>query len=459
MKIYNSLSNKYEEFVVEGNHIRWYMCGPTVYDSAHIGHARNYISNDVMRRILEYLGYDVTLVMNITNIDDKIIQRAEERKMNWKELADHYEEEFLTDMKALGVKPATVITRVSDFVPQIVNYIDVLVEKGYAYLSNGSVYFDVRKYRELFSYPQFVKKQEEYEDNHQLEKKNKEDFALWKKVKEDEPFWESKFGNGRMGWHIECSNMASILGDELDLHSGGEDLKFPHHDNEIAQSQAYYGKKWVKYFLHIGHLHIEGRKMAKSEKNFITIQDALKNYTSRQLRLLFLLHKYNFILDYCNDSMKYVADIEASIIHFFNNIKERLGVTPNVVNSKYWLDQYVELKKKTREYLAHDFDTHSILHLFRSTMSMINKVIANKDNIDHALILQIVSYMREILEMLGFELMEYRGKEEELRDIIVNYRKIVRLGLKQKDYGSIFKASDQLRDEILPSLGIHISDN
>ena len=243
--------------------------------------------------------------MNITDIDDKIINKAKETEKPFMEIARHFETEFLDDMKSLNVALPDVITRVTEYVPEIVDYIAKIIENGYAYESNGSVYFAVSVFDEAenHSYP---KLEPGNKGNQALlaegegaltienpDKRGPNDFALWKKVKEGEPSWESPWGPGRPGWHIECSAMASAIFDKhpIDIHTGGVDLKFPHHDNEIAQSEAYYNcNQWIKYFWHTGHLHIDGQKMSKSLKNFTTIKEILEVYNQRQIRYMFLIH-------------------------------------------------------------------------------------------------------------------------------------------------------------------------
>jgi cysteinyl-tRNA synthetase len=421
--VYNSLTDSKVPFVpVDGKKVKWYTCGPTVYDVCHMGHARAYLTFDILRRILEdYFHYEVQFAVNITDIDDKIIKRArtnklledyaksvqekgldvvcedvrkaaqvhlakleakraeldsqvldasdrrgvDEREKLLKEQAlkagqakdiiaaveaaiktgsaeqvvaagtdplgehldaelghtvtDHsvfdkharkFERSYLEDMDALGVRRADVQTRVSEYVPEVVEFVKVLISKGFAYASNGSVYFNTTAYKAAgHDYPKLkvglqtaeASEAEMAEGEGALsntlsdEKRSASDFALWKSSKKGEPAWESPWGAGRPGWHIECSVMASdVLGNNMDIHAGGSDLRFPHHDNELAQSEACHGcHQWVNYFLHAGHLNIQGLKMSKSLKNFITIRQALKEHTPRQLRLMFLLQAWD----------------------------------------------------------------------------------------------------------------------------------------------------------------------
>mmetsp|Transcript_17599 Transcript_17599/g.29164 ORF Transcript_17599/g.29164 Transcript_17599/m.29164 type:complete len:327 (+) Transcript_17599:208-1188(+) len=289
ISVVNGLTRSKTEFrPSNGRRVTWYICGPTVYDVSHIGHARTYLAFDIVRRILsDYFHYDVFMVMNITDIDDKIIIKSKDLGVSFMEVARQYEADFLEDMTSLGVRPPDVLTRVSEYVPQIIQYIERIIANGFAYDSNGSVYFDVGKFSSDPSHS-YAKLQPNAIGDASLlqegegalssaygsEKRSPGDFALWKRSKEGEPSWDSPWGPGRPGWHIECSAMASdIIGEKMDVHAGGVDLKFPHHDNELAQSEAYFkSDQWVNYFLHTGHLHIDGLKMAKSLKNFITIK-------------------------------------------------------------------------------------------------------------------------------------------------------------------------------------------
>ncbi|RKP19675.1 cysteinyl-tRNA synthetase, partial [Rozella allomycis CSF55] len=436
LQVKNSFKNEKVPFVPQqGKLIKWYSCGPTVYDAAHMGHARTYITFDIIRRILEdYFGYDIYYVMNITDIDDKIIIRARQKylfdeylkknvtleelksdimeaakfvaekylnlkdlKQNeliekisaiisedpkvlmhkksilagltsksqtpveiaeaakdiltywlddkmgasvtdikiFRDLSVHWEKEFMKDMELLNVLPSDVLTRVSEYVPEIVDFVQKVIDHGFAYEADGSVYFDTQAFDKdpNHSYCKLkpsakgnVKLMEEGEgslSSHTSSKKSPADFALWKKSKPGEPAWNSPWSQGRPGWHVECSAMAGdVLGSCLDIHSGGIDLCFPHHDNELAQSEGFFNnKQWVNYFLHAGHLHIEGQKMSKSLKNFITIREALAKYSSRQIRLLFLLHSWSDVLDYKESSMKEAINVEQTLFNFFSNVQ------------------------------------------------------------------------------------------------------------------------------------------
>uniref|UniRef100_A0A8C0I8J9 cysteine--tRNA ligase n=1 Tax=Bubo bubo TaxID=30461 RepID=A0A8C0I8J9_BUBBB len=526
--LYNSLTRNKEIFQPQnGKRVLWYCCGPTVYDASHMGHARSYISFDILRRILrDYFKYDIFYCMNITDIDDKIIKRARQNylferyrenksapdqlledvktlfsvKLNettdpdkkqmleriqnavksafdplqeaveaelpaeeinrcheilleeakdllsdwldakfgsqvtdnsiFSKLPKFWEGEFHKDMEALNVLPPDVLTRVSEYVPEIVDFVKKIVDNGYGYVSNGSVYFDTVKFdsSETHSYAKLVpeavgdqKALQEGEGDLSIsadrlsEKHSPSDFALWKSSKPGEPSWDSPWGKGRPGWHIECSAMAgSILGESMDIHGGGFDLRFPHHDNELAQSEAYFeNDHWVRYFLHTGHLTIAGCKMSKSLKNFITIKDALKKHTARQLRLAFLMHSWKDTLDYSNNTMESAIQYEKFMNEFFLNVKDILRAPTDVTGQfQKWENQEAELNKNfydkkaaIHEALCDNIDTRSVLEEMRSLVSQSNSYIAAKKSsrqMPNRLLLEnISSYLTQMLKIFG----------------------------------------------------------
>ena len=314
LKLFNTLSRSVQEFTpLDPGKVGMYCCGPTVYDFAHIGNWRTFVFADLVRRTLEFSGFDVKHVMNITDIEDKIIKRVRENKTTLREFTGKYEAAFLDDLKALGCREPHVKPRATEYIAEIVALIEKLIARGVAYkASDGSVYFSIEKYRGCgCHYGQLLKlnfdemRAGERVSSDEYEKESVADFALWKsRVPDDgDIFWPSPFGEGRPGWHIECSAMSmKVLGESFDLHLGGEDLKFPHHEDEIAQSEGATGKPFVKYWLHGAHLLVEGRKMSKSLGNFFTLRDLLaKGFTGREVRYLLLTAHYretfNFTLD------------------------------------------------------------------------------------------------------------------------------------------------------------------
>ena len=541
LKVFNSMTRSVVPFIpAEGRLVRWYSCGPTVYDAAHIGHARNYMTFDIIRRILrDYFNYDITYVMNITDIDDKIILRArqshllkefadgfeqsrdtEKLKAAWKwftakklgftdgvweqlegelcgelygkreagtlsesevkkltaleaaifvksvldsgksidkdslsdgsfseilspwlddqlgsgvtdqkifrDLAAYWEADFMEDMRSLNVLPADYLTRVSEYVPEIIAYVEKIIENGFAYESEGSVYFDVaaferdpqHQYAKLCPWSagnsKFFEEGEGSLGMKLTGKRDGRDFALWKCSKPGEPFWSSPWGNGRPGWHIECSAMASsVLPRQLDIHSGGIDLAFPHHDNEIAQAEAHFhSRQWVNYFLHAGHVHIEGLKMSKSLKNFISIKEALKRYSARQLRFLFLQHGWNSTLIYKESSMQAALAVDSTFTNFFANVKVSIEESTGSVSiegcndhgdaEKMLLKVLDTTRVNVHEAICDSFDTpralNSILELITQTNVYMKRSKLSRESLE-----QIRGYVKKMYRVFGLE--------------------------------------------------------
>lgn len=600
LHLYNSLSRRKEPFVAQtGRKVLWYSCGPTVYDASHMGHARSYISFDILRRVMtDYFGYDVTYVMNVTDVDDKIIRRARhqhllkqyaestaELKMmlddcsealklyaekaaaerdadkrdmqrrlvdrltaaidkvetsvkqgddlseakqlllseasdvlaEWldrrlghtvtdnnifADLPKHWEGEFHSDMEALNVLPANVVTRVSDYVPEIVDYIGKIIENGLAYESQGSVYFDVGKFdaAENHHYAKLVP--EAYGDSAALqegegdlsvsedklkEKRAATDFALWKASKAGEPSWPSPWGAGRPGWHIECSVMASaICGPSMDIHTGGYDLKFPHHDNELAQAEAYFNNdNWVRYFLHSGHLTIAGCKMSKSLKNFVTIKEALKRHSARQLRLVFLMHAWKDTLDYSDQTMDVARNFEKAVNEFFLYVKSVLRSAPTGVEFfQKWGDREMALNttlSQTRAdvhaALCDNVDTRSCLETLRDLVSSCNTYVDETKSAGGVANRQLLSdaakYATHVLRVfgaipaggpaIGFPLEGDTTTDVEslvmpYLSVLGQFRERVRQAARQHQVPSVLQECDRLRDEDLAELGVRLED-
>jgi len=309
IQIYNSLSGKKQEFVpASGKDVRMYTCGVTVYDRSHIGHARSLYVFDVIRRYLKFREYNVVFVRNITDIDDKIIDRAQETKRQAQEVSEEQIRNYEQDLKDLGILPGDVEPKATDNIPDMIRHIQGLIDKSFAYaIAGGDVYFDVRAFKDYgkLSGQSIDKMHEAVRIEKDSQKRDPLDFVLWKASKPGEPSWESPWGPGRPGWHIECScmSMKHLHTQTLDIHAGGRDLIFPHHENEIAQSEALTGLPFAKYWIHHGLLTINGQKMAKSSGNFITIQDALAKYTPDELKMFFLFSHYASNIDFSDDKM------------------------------------------------------------------------------------------------------------------------------------------------------------
>jgi cysteinyl-tRNA synthetase len=414
-----------------------------------------------------------------------------------------FELAYLTDMEALGVRPPDVMTRVTEYVPQIVDFVKAIVDKGLAYDSNGSVYLSIdafkaagHTYRKLKPFAGDTSEADMAEGEGAIgteasDKKNKNDFALWKASKPGEPSWESPWGSGRPGWHIECSVIASdILGPNLDVHAGGVDLKFPHHDNELAQSEAYFGhNQWVNYFFHAGHLDIKGLKMSKSLKNFITIQQALEKHSARQIRLMFLLQPWDKRMNYSDQTMADSKAKEAQFRNFFGSVKAILSAT-DANGAPSWLNSRVGWRQKADKELmlafnrctdgVHDafcnnFDTPAVIHLLVGLVKDVNNyLISNGTTPAVDLIRKCAMYVTKILRLLGviendatgFPLQASSGGEEALKpflDTFRDFRQEVRglmRGCKDIKEGAskVLAECDKVRDEALPKLGVRLED-
>ena len=308
MKVFNTLSGQKEEFIPQGEEVKMYVCGVTPYSDAHLGHAMSYIIFDTIRRYLQFRGYKVKYVQNITDIDDKIIDRANQLGISTRELAEKYTDSFFEDMDALNIGRADIYPRATEEIPKMIEIVQGLIDKGYAYPAKGSVYFRVRNvpdygklaHRNLESMMAGARIEAGEEKEHPM------DFVLWKASKPGEPSWESPWGRGRPGWHIECSAMSlKYLGDTIDIHGGGQDLIFPHHENEIAQSESFTGKKpFVKYWLHNGLVQLGEEKMSKSLGNLITIKEALQRYSADAIRIFVLSSHYRSHLTYSEEALE-----------------------------------------------------------------------------------------------------------------------------------------------------------
>jgi cysteinyl-tRNA synthetase len=483
MNIYDTLS-KETKTLDKKKIIKWYMCGPTVYDHAHLGHARNYITNDILIRILTHLGYQTCLTMNITDVDDKIIKKTLETYQNpneWKKISEQYESSFLEDMMQLNVKMPDMLTRVSDYIPEIIAFIETLITKGYAYKSeqSASVYFDSQNYykdfTDGFDVPATDFEEEVSDAKFLNEKKNICDFALWKAIKTVktntgeylEPYWDSPWGRGRPGWHIECSAMShTVFGEDLTIHSGGVDLKFPHHENERKQCIGMTGnEKWVELFIHIGHLHIDGLKMSKSLKNFITIKNIQEKYNANVLRMFCLMHKYSDNIDFNEKHMDQVALIVKQIEsflsrteHFVKDETNKLKYTKPTQQNINTILHITTIKREIELDLQNDFDTPSVI---KKMMHLID--IANLNNNDYSISSLIFNYIVDMTNMFGMKLERKsnsnNNNEIKLVKVIENFRNNVRDYAKINKSNELFKISDLVRDDLANNFGINLIDD
>lgn len=590
----NSLTDTKEIFVpAEGNIVRMYVCGPTVYSVSHMGHARTFLCFDILRRILEkYFRFNVLFQMNITDIDDKIILAArknalvtifKEKRHPWEQvkalidglvaqeqeklqrnlrdseankpspdsrefmdfdtqlkqlqlkidqvdnvfnaigvipygdsetlintakdiLANHldkidgasiqdkaifeahsryYEAEFLEDCKALNIREPDVLTRVTEYVDEIVTFIQRIQNNGFAYESNGSVYFDTERFKtsQNHAYPKLVPHAgsgatdaEMAEGEGALSgtftdaKRHRNDFALWKKSKAGEPRWDSPWGQGRPGWHIECSVMATAIhGQNLDVHGGGVDLKFPHHDNEIAQTEAHFDiGQWTNYFLHAGHLHIKGLKMAKSLKNFITIREALSKFSPKQIRIMFLLQQWDKPVNFSDQTLNEAKDKENRINSFFARVAAAGRNFPVHSNPQKWdthdnrfAESILGAQERVHAALCDNFDTPTAMEALESCIASTNQYFIEQALPKYPLLLRASDFVRDILSIFGVMdgnvSSDNTGNEALVEELVGVRDKIRELAGVSRD-PSLLKLSDELRDDVFVKLGIKVVD-
>ena len=474
LRIYNSLTKKIEDFIpLNPPKVTMYVCGITAYDSSHLGHARSAVIFDVFYRLLKYLGYEVIYVRNITDIDDKIINRSNKEGIPWKELTQKYIEEYEEVTQALGLLKPTYEPKASEHIPEIIRLIEKLIEKGLAYQSNGDVYFEVAKFP---SYGKLSgRKIEELIAGVRIEvsekKKNPLDFALWKSAKPGEPFWESPWGKGRPGWHIECSAMAlKYLGETIDIHGGGLDLIFPHHENEIAQSEGANEKPFVKYFIHHGLITVEGEKMSKSLGNYITMEYLLKTFHPEVIKAFLLSNHYRSPLDYKEEIVK---NMEKAIYRFYETLYWLKKVQP--LKEGLLSERARKLEKGLKDFennfisaLLDDFNTALALgHLFSFENEIYNFINKTPNlNTEEALLLEKIE--KKIKDLSG----KILGIGEREPDEFWNIERRRKLNAIKKDLEEIealvkkresarkeknFILADKIRDE-LKNFGIILKD-
>ena len=449
MQIYNSLTRKKEKFTpLKGKNVNIYTCGVTVYDDCHIGHARSLYIFDVMRRYLKYRGYKVNFVRNITDIDDKIINRANELKVDWEELVKKYIASYYEDLKALAIDKGDKEPRATENIPDMIKYIKQLIDKGYAYEAGGDVYFDVRKFSDYGKLSGQAK--DKMREGVRIEpgenKKDPLDFALWKSSKEGEPSWKSPWGDGRPGWHIECSVMSQkfLKTDTLDIHAGGRDLIFPHHENEIAQGQAKTGKQFANYWIHHGLLTINGHKMAKSLANFITIKDALKMYPADALKIFYLQAHYSSSIDFSDEKMNECKSALERFHILFDSADRMKKRKPD----KQFAKRIEDLEKKFIEAMDDDFNTPQALAILFDMLKEANKDI-NQDSGDILCVSETISKLGAIF---GLFLAEEKI-DKELENYVESKIKERKEEKEKKD----FKKADVIRKE-LKGKGIILED-
>lgn len=459
LKLYNTLSRKVEEFVpLNPPNVGMYICGPTVYDYFHIGNARTFIMADIIRRYLEYKGYNVKFVMNLTDIDDKIINKSIEEKTSASEVAKRYSEAFFEDIQRLRIKPATMYPRATANIDEILGMIKTLIANGAAYNVDGNVFYDVSSFKQYGKLS--GKKIDELEVGARVEvmeeKQNPLDFALWKKSKEGEPFWTSEWGNGRPGWHIECSAMScKHLGETFDIHAGGNDLIFPHHENEIAQSEAATRKPFVKYWLHFGFLNINKEKMSKSLGNFFTAREVLAKYSAEAIRLFLAQAHYRGPVDF-NDELLDAAD---KGLEKLKNIQSTINsaLIKNKSEGTNPEFDFQSFEKRFTDALDEDFNTPQAVAVIFDFVKEVNRTIADKDNLHLNFYIGVKNYLittaANVLGIMSFD------EKEEKQDSLLEHELIkvlIDLRLKAKSEKN-FQLADEIRKK-LDRLGITLKD-
>jgi len=362
IKLYNTLTRQKETFEpLEAGKVKMYVCGPTVYNYIHIGNARPAIVYDTVRRYLEYRGYEVTFISNFTDVDDKLIKAANELGEDVPTIADRFIDAYYEDVSALGCKRATIHPRVTENIDIIIDFIQALIDKGYAYEAGGDVYYKTREFKEYgkLSHQSI----EELRLGNRIEVGDKKqdalDFVLWKAAKEGEISWESPWGHGRPGWHIECSAMAKkYLGDTIDIHAGGQDLTFPHHENEIAQSEAVTGKLFSKYWMHNGYININNEKMSKSLGNFVLVHDIIKEIDPQIVRFFMLSVHYRHPINFSQELLESTENAFERLSTSYGNLKHRKNSSNNLTeNDQEWLDKINSYKEQFIKEMDDDFNT------------------------------------------------------------------------------------------------------
>jgi cysteinyl-tRNA synthetase len=490
LKIYNTLTKQKEEFKpINPPDVNMYVCGPTVYDYFHIGNARTFVNSDIIRRYLEYKRYKVKFVMNLTDIDDRIIKKSNEEKISTEQVTGKYIKAFFEDIENLNVEKADVYPKATEHIEDIINMIRELEEKDFAYNVDGNVFYDVQKFKEYGKLS--GKKVDELESGARVEvneeKKNPLDFALWKKAKEGEPAWESPWGNGRPGWHIECSAMScKHLGvppnGGIDIHAGGNDLIFPHHENEVAQSEAANGKKFVNYWIHFGFLNIDNEKMSKSLGNFSTARDVLKKYSAETIRMLFAQTHYGGPLNFSDELLSAAEKGLEKLNNLVQKVEDEIksdrkdGSNPSFDFKKYE-DEFVKV-------MDDNFNTPQGIAVIFDFIKDVNKTIAENENSNSDFFSKVKSFLEKTasgvfgilnykklaaetgyVKLVGHDVQLIVNKhidtglkeiksEEKLDDYLNKILEIRSNAKKEKNY----KLADEIRNE-LSEIGIVLEDS
>ncbi|WOX36210.1 cysteine--tRNA ligase [Ligilactobacillus salivarius] len=458
LQLYNTLTNQKEKFEpLNPGKVTMYVCGPTVYNYIHIGNARSAVAFDTIRRYLEYRGFEVNYVSNFTDVDDKIIKASQEMNLSVKEITEKFINAFYEDTSALNVKKATLNPRVMDNMDDIIKFIEVLVQKGYAYESAGDVYYKTRKFKDYGKLSgQLIDDLEQgassrVDDIDQDKKQDPLDFALWKKAKQGEISWDSPWGQGRPGWHIECSVMSTkYLGDTIDIHAGGQDLEFPHHENEIAQSEAKTGKKFARYWLHNGFVTIgeEDQKMSKSLGNFVTVHDLLKKVNPQVIRFFMSTTQYRRPIRYSSANLDEAKVNLNKLQTAYENLSYRLKDSVEG-NDKEVESNFANLEKDFVKVMDDDFNVQNGISVVYEMAKQLN-VYSEKEKVYTDTINNLINTYKKVVEIFGISFNEEKELLDDTIGQLIQERNEAR---KNKN----FKRSDEIRD-LLKEQGIILED-
>ena len=448
MKVYNTLSGQKEEFLPQSDEVKMYVCGVTPYDNCHIGHAMSYIIFDVIRRYLRFRGYKVKYVQNVTDIDDKIINRAGKLGISPRELAEKYTNGYFEDMDALNIERADIYPRATEEIPKIIEVIQGLIDKGYAYPAGGSVYFRIRNVADYgkLAHRSLESMRAAEGTMGSEEKEDPMDFALWKASKPGEPWWESPWGRGRPGWHIECSAMSlKYLGDTLDIHGGGQDLIFPHHENEIAQSESFTGKKpFVRYWLHNGLVQLGEEKMSKSLGNLITVKQALEKYSPDAIRIFILSSHYRNPLTYSEEGLE-AAERGAKRLTWTAFRDDPTGGKGKALDVESYRKQFIEA-------MDDDFNAAQALGILFDLARVINQ--AGDSGLSFLRAQSILSELAR--NVLGLKLDIFEFMREPIPEIEQQVNRLVEERLKLRNEKQ-WQEADEIRAR-LAELGVALED-
>lgn len=449
MKIFNTLSREKEELEVLDNEVKIYACGPTVYNFIHIGNARPLCVFDVLRRYLKYRGYNVKFVQNFTDVDDKLIKRANEENTTVEQIAKRYIDEFWVDAKGLNIMPADVHPKATENIDAIIGIIETLIKKGYAYEKGGDVYFRAERfadYGKLSHQPlEDLLSGARIEINEQ--KESAADFALWKAAKEGEPFWPSPFGNGRPGWHIECSAMAGrYLGKTIDIHCGGQDLIFPHHENEIAQSECANGCTFARYWMHNGYINVDNRKMSKSLGNFFTVREVAEKFGYEPIRYLMIASHYRSPINYSTEVIEQAAAALNRLYTCRDNLRFAIE---NAEEGECEMPSFIDSARADFiNAMDDDLNTADALGILFTLVKNINKEIS--ENAKKEVLLRCLSLLEELCGVLGIMYDKSQDEIDGEVEQLIEQRTAAR---KNRDFATADKIRDQLK-----AMGIELED-